>query len=249
MLSSYDMQRIEELSFLAHQHSWTGRWVPTHVAQYTAPQCLLSSTLCLSQQGLEEAAPLMEGAEVCRARIQWKKKMFMSFADTKHPLFLKICIYSGLHAIGSNFLAKLLLSFDHGSLLFPSASNDTVFLNAFSLYPLIFFSIPTGKWWAVSKMCHNSEKIKQLLYMEDMECHISKGGHRRISGIRFHIDFLKDLGKAVISLYFSMKNGVPRPSHLARSLLCHHWGDSHCRKGILPFVSLHYLDKRSKRAV
>lgn len=252
MLSSYDMQRIEELS------SWLQEFPPAFM-NWPMGAHACSSVHCSTVLALLDpvfvTARLGRGCSSdggCRSlqgKDPMEKKMFMSFADTKHSLFLKICIYSGLHAIGSNFLAKLLLNFDHGSLLFPSASNDTVFLNAFSLYPLIFFSIPTGKWWAVSKMCHNSEKIKQLLYMEDMECHISKGGHRRISGIRFHIGFLKDLGKAVISLYFSMKNGVPRPSHLARSLLCHHWGDSHCRKGILPFVSLHYLDKRSKRAV
>lgn len=50
-------------------------------------------------------------------------------------------------------------------------------------------------------MCYNSEKIKQLLCMGDVECHISKGGHGRILDISFHIGFLKQLGRAIILLY------------------------------------------------
>lgn len=64
------------------------------VAQYTAPQCLLSWTLPLSQQVLEEAAPVMESAVVSRERIQWKQR-FVSFADTKTAHFPKnMYIYS-----------------------------------------------------------------------------------------------------------------------------------------------------------
>lgn len=113
----------------APQRSWTGWWVPMHVAQYSAPQCLLFWTLCLPQQVLEEATHVMEGAVFSRARMQWKQR-FMSFADGKTAHFLKnMDILLDLHATGSKFLAKFLLNFDHWRILVASASNSTVFLN------------------------------------------------------------------------------------------------------------------------
>lgn len=84
-----------------------------HVGQCTAPQVLaLLDPLHLSQQALEGATPVVEGAEVSRARIQWKQR-FTSSADTRTAHFPKDGdIFIGVHGIVSSFLAKFLSSFD-----------------------------------------------------------------------------------------------------------------------------------------
>lgn len=82
-----------------------------HTAQHPAPQCLLPWTLHLPQQVLEEAAPVMEGAVVSRARMQWKQR-FMSFADIKTANLSKnMYIRLDFRATGSNFLAKFIFKF------------------------------------------------------------------------------------------------------------------------------------------